>query len=276
MKAYILQPGKLGDLIVTIPIAEHYKKIGYEIHWFVYDNFKNFFKYFDFVHPIGMDYSIKNYYSDKRNNLNSNLEMSETQNFYYKCYVLYEQLKQENDILLDISWGFIGSPLRNNAMIQVFNSKNKNWIDMRYDIAQVSLKERWNFKWNRDEKKENDLLEFIKNFSKKKYGSETYSICHNYSNNKNNIKLNNQINFSYVKGYEIFDWYKVLLNAEAIACVDSSLCNFVEVIPELKNKKKYYLGSEEPHYFNFMRNILFNNWLDLDNKLIVSDYTGKV
>ena len=147
---------------------------------------------------------------------------------------------------------------------------------MRYKLANVPLKERWNFSWNRDEKKEDNLLDFIKEFSKKKFGSETFSICHNYTNNENNVNFKNQINFAYIEGYEIFDWYKVLLEAENIACVDSSLCNFVEVLPQLKDKNKIYLGSEEPHYFKFMRNILLNNWQDVNKNKIESDYIGKI
>jgi len=184
--------------------------------------------------------------------------------------------KNPEDIILDICWGFPGSSQNNNSLISAFHNQNRNWIDMRYSLANVPLKNRWNFSWIRDEKKENELLKFIKNYSKTKYGSENFSICHNYNSNIRNIDLPNQINFSYVKGYEIFDWYKVLLEAQEVACVDSSLCNFIEVLPELKYKKKYYLGSEEPHYFEYMRNILLNNWYDFNNNKIISDYDGKI
>lgn len=274
--AFILQPGKLGDLIITTPIAKYYNSFGYNIKWIVFDNFKSFFDYFDFVTPITLNYNIDSYYSNIRKNLNSENEMKFTQSFYISAYREIQKLFNKEDILLDISWGFVGSPLRNNCLIQHYHNQGKNWIDMRYDLANVSLKERWNFSWLRNEEKENNLLNFIKDFAKKKYGTENYSICHNYANNKKNIKLKNQINFSYIEGYSIFDWYKVLLNADEIACVDSSLCNFVEVLPLLKDKKKYYLGSEEAHYFEYMRNILLNNWVDTDNKQIISDYADKI
>ncbi len=40
-KALFIQPGKLGDLVVTTPIAKAYHENGYEVHWPVFDNFKN-------------------------------------------------------------------------------------------------------------------------------------------------------------------------------------------------------------------------------------------
>lgn len=270
--AYIIQPGKLGDLIVTTPIAKFYYDKGYKIKWAVFNNFLNYFKYFDFIEPITYDCKLENYHSSTRANFNSQQEQAKIQNFYINAYRDMEMKIAQEDLLLDISWGFFSSPMKNNCLIKPFDEQNRNWIDMRYHLGRTPLKERWNFSWIRNEEKEDKLLNFIKEFSKKKYGSEKYSICHNYSNNLRNIKLKNQINFSYIEGYEIFDWYKVLLNAESIACVDSSLCNFVEVIPELKEKKKYYLGSEEPHYFKYMRNILLNNWHDEKENLIINDY----
>lgn len=274
--AYILQPGKLGDLIITTPIANFYRNKGYAIKWFIFDNFKNYFDYFDYIKPITFSSFIKNYYSNKRATLSSREEVEEVSDLYRNSYILYEKEKNKDDIFLDISWGFAGSPNKNSFLIKHFYDLNRNWIDLRYYLADVSLKERWNFSWIRNEKKENELLEFVKKFSKEKYGTEKYSICHNYFNNKNNVNLKNQINFSYIKGYEIFDWYKVLINAESIACVDSSLCNLVEVIPELSQKQKIYLGSEEPHYYDFMRNILLNNWNDIYGNKIISDYKGKL
>ena len=35
----IIQPGKLGDLIICLPIAKYYHDQGYEVHWPVFSNF---------------------------------------------------------------------------------------------------------------------------------------------------------------------------------------------------------------------------------------------
>lgn len=273
-KVYLMQPGKLGDLIVTKPIAEYYKKLGFEINWYIFNNFTFIKDYFEEYNFITFDKRLPDnlYFKNSRLNFNDIDSKLACINFFRDAADFTNKNLSKEDIFLDICWGFPGAPNNSKNLVYGYHLNNKNWIDMRYDLAKVPLKERWNFNWKRNEKKEDELLAFIEDFSYKKYGSKKFSISHNYVENKKIANLENKINFAYIKGYQIFDWYKVLLNAETIECIDSSLCNFVEVLPQLKEKKKYYLGSEEPHYYEFMRNILFNNWLDADNKEIISDY----
>ena len=92
------------------------------------------------------------------------------------------------------------------------------------------------------------MLEFITDYAKKKYGSDKYSIVHTYKGGRplKEFEIENPINFSYIKGYEIYDWYETLLNAESIVCVDSCLANFVEVLTgrtvvSLHRRAKYLL-----------------------------------
>ena len=40
-KAVMVQPGKLGDVLLLAPIAKHYADEGYEVHWPVLSNFFN-------------------------------------------------------------------------------------------------------------------------------------------------------------------------------------------------------------------------------------------
>ena len=276
--AYIIQPGKLGDLIVSSPIAHYYSSLGYNIEWFVFDVFTNFLKRIPniSVKNLNTTLSTEQYFGNKRFDFSDNQAKTSSIILFDKIreYILLN--KKENDIVLDICWGFPGSNQKNNQLIGSFHSQKRNWIDMRYFLGNVPLMERWKFTWIRDEKKEDELLKFIKQYANKKYGTENFSIVHNYKNNLKQKPLKNEINFAYIPGYEICDWYKVLLESDELACVDSSLCNFVEILPELKNKKKYYLGSEEPHYFEYMRNILINEWHDIYNKPIVSDYCDKL
>jgi hypothetical protein len=272
----VLQPGKLGDLIVTSPIIQHYSD-EYKIEWLVFETFKSFFNSIENVEIVGfnIDFNRDLYFKNPKNRLNftDNSSLNSSLLFFQKAeeYII----NTKPDLFLDVCWGFPGSSQKNNNMISYFNSQKRNWIDMRYSLANVPLSKRWDFKWKRNEQKEDKLLKFVELFSEKKYGSKNYSIIHSYKGAKE-INLENPIDFSYIQGYEIYDWYKVLLNSKSIACVDSSLCNFVEVLPELREHKKYYLGSEELHYYDYMRNILLNNWLDNSNTPIFSDYLGKI
>lgn len=276
-KVIILQPGKLGDLVVSSPIIDFYNKNNFDVEWIVFDDFVDFFERIRNVKTKTFDYKLDiSYYTNNKNRFGFGEKeiFNKTSIFFEKAY---EYVKKEKpDLFLDICWGFPGSSRENNEKIFQFYKSNRNWIDMRYFLAKTPLKERWNFSWIRDEEKEDKLLNLIKQFSLKKYGSENFSIIHNYNKNEKKIRLENQIELIPIPGFQIYDWIKVLENAQQIACVDSSLCNFVEVVPSLKEKNKIYLGSEEPHYYEYMRNILLNNWVDVDGKKIVSDYESKI
>ncbi len=283
-KAVILQPGKLGDLIITIPIAKHYSSLGYEIYWPVFDNFISFLSRFEFIKPISFNISLDEnlYFSKKRvgfweegkktvEEINpSNKTIFDGIKFFNMFYHNYEN----QDIkIIDPCFSFPGHRnIRNNELTSIYANNNKNWIHLKYDLGRVPLSQRWNFSFTRNKEKEQKLFEFIKNYSIKKYGSEQYSIVHTYnSNNLPKIDVINPINFSYIKNYDILDWLLVLERSENIVCVDSSLANFVEVCPTLKEKNKFYLGSEEPHFHKYMRNILLNNWTNLSKCDILYD-----
>ena len=276
-KVIILQPGKLGDLIVSSPIINYYNKNNFDVEWIVFDDFVDFFKRIKNVKTKTFDYKLDiSYYTNNKNRFGFGEKeiFNKTSVFFEKAY---EYVKKEKpDLFLDICWGFPGSSRENNEKIFQFYKSNRNWIDMRYFLGKTPLKERWNFSWTRDEEKEEKLLNLIKQFSLKKYGSENFSIIHNYNKNQKKIRLENQIELVPIPGFQIYDWIKVLENAQQIACVDSSLCNFIEVVSSLREKRKIYLGSEEPHYYEYIRNILLNNWVDIEGKKIISDYEGKI
>ena len=277
-KLVLLQPGKLGDLIICSPIAEHYNNLGYEVQWAVFPEFESYFREIPYSKCItfpGLSLTENSYIKDPRNRRNPYVENSENSKKSNRLFLYARKYSKLIDAkLLDISWGFPGALRSNNNKIQTFHEQGKNWIDMRYALAETPLEKRWNFNWTRNEQKEDELLSLIKQKSIKKYGTDKYSIVHVYQNHQqfdiNNIQ--NPIFFEPILDFQIYDWLKVLEESEAIICGDSSLCNFVEVVPSLRQKKKIYLGSEESHYYHYMRNILLNNWISPDETPIISDY----
>ena len=104
------------------------------------------------------------------------------------------------------------------------------------------------------------MLEIIKNEAKEKYGDDRYELVHTYNNTQIPPGWEKVIFFRFIEDFEILDWYGVILEAQRVACADSSLVNFIEVVSEFKEVEKYYLGTEEECFFPWMRNILLNNW----------------
>lgn len=272
---YLLQPGKLGDILICSTIAKYYHNLGYKIVWPVFDNFIPTIERFDFVEPMsfGCSLTFEEYYSNKnRAGFAYNRNFYESKKFFSMFYNLVDKNKLN---VIDPCFSFPGhvSPLATQK-IKHFTENNRNWIDLKFHLANVPLLQRWNFSFKRDIKKEEELLKYIQDFSMKKYGSKNYNLVHTYSSLSPPEDITNIINFSYIKGYEIFDWFGVIQNSDNIFCCDSSLCNFIEVIPEFKEKNKFYLGTEEKHYHSYMRNILLNNWnnLSIEKDLNYSEF----
>jgi len=282
----IIQPGKLGDIIISAPIAKYYHDNGYNIVWPTFSNFKGIINRLPYVQHLdfGLGLEKKFYYSNKKrfqfwdsgksyNELKFSNTSVQTSIEYFKNI---NRIIDSYDLVIDGCVGFPGSwTPEKQKKNEEFSDSGRNWIDLRYHLSEVPLSERWNFSYQRNLKQEKKLLKFIQEYSTKKYGNKKYSIVHSYNMNNKSFKyeIENPIHFSYVSGFEITDWRMVLENSIKIVCADSSLANYVEVLPSLKNIEKIYLGSEELHFHDYMRNILKNNWINLtDTDITYSDY----
>lgn len=160
----------------------------------------------------------------------------------------------EYDKIIDMSFGLRQS----NLHVWWLNTRPRwqSFIVPKYIIADVPLIQRWSLQWDRNIQREDDLHRKILAQS-----GPDYSLCHEASDDGIRYVVNapNKVIFQPVEDYNIFDWYKVIINAASIHCIDSSLCNFVEVIPEaLKIRKIYYKTAKVPNLWD--RTLLINNW----------------
>jgi len=48
---HLVQPGKIGDIVICLPIAKTYFDNGYEIKWYVNNQYAKLFDYVDYVNP---------------------------------------------------------------------------------------------------------------------------------------------------------------------------------------------------------------------------------
>ena len=275
-KCVLVQPGKLGDIIICAPIALHYAEKGYEVHWPVFDEFYETVSRFDYVTPVKFDVNLGNsYYGKKRmsffkggNTIDEIIEREPNAAKPVEMFSKIDKYAEENDFeKIDPCFSFVGHKNdHNNKMTTEFIQTGRNWIDLKYHLVDVPLEQRWNLKFNRDEQAEAKLASIIDRYLSSK-GYDDYSVVHSYKSNLlPNIEPSNVIEFTKILDFQIFDWLPVLEKSKEIYCVDSSLANFVEVCPSLKEKNKFYLGSEEPHYHRYMRNILKNNWVNLSKR----------
>jgi hypothetical protein len=152
---------------------------------------------------------------------------------------------------IDLSFGFGGKPQK------WWEATKETWwsfIDAKYHIAEVPLAERWNLVWRRDIDKERSLLSVI--FKKQ------HVLIHTKSHSGGEIFNipENAVHFMPIEGYNIFDWYEVINQAKEIICIDSSLSNFIESVPEWNQKPKtLHITLREPDN-KYLRSIYRNNW----------------
>jgi hypothetical protein len=181
----------VGDILICLPIAKHYSDQGYDVHWMCPAEFHSMFNYVDYAIPVT---SRSEGYSKE----------------------------------IDLSFGII-----QNTKLHMWWLRNiksfPSFVNAKYHLAGVELNQRHNLIYNRNEDRENNLFNHLGLTP-----GERYIIIHDRSDYGTPIRVNSNIRSIYFKpteDYTVFDWRKVIENAEEIHCIDSSLANFVEVIP---------------------------------------------
>jgi hypothetical protein len=76
---------------------------------------------------------------------------------------------------------------------------------------------------------------------------------------KADIRVDKGVLFEPINDFNVFDWYKVLLHAKEIHCIDSVLCNFIEVVSEFRIIPKVYYDNKADPQWN--KTIIRNNWI---------------
>jgi hypothetical protein len=220
MKTLLLnQPGRTGDILICLPIAKWYST-DYQIDWLCPEEYHSIFRHISYCQPIIW-------------------------------------ITKEYDKIINLDFGINQGTDLHKWWIDT-RSQWQSFIIPKYKIAEVPLPERWNLVWNRSKEdygKEISLYQMIVN----KYGKD-YSVVHQATHDfRMNLNIPNKVLFEPINGFSIFDWLLVLEKAKEIHCIDSSLCNFVEVLPFLMEKPKYYyITSKVPNIWD--RTLLINNW----------------
>ena len=212
-KICIVQTGRLGDTIIALPIAKYYYDKGYLVDWIVHEGLKNIFDYVDYVDNV--------------------IVVSKEVDIVFSIPEAYKLLEASKyKFVIDLSIGFPGS------MVGSYTNPNflETFVHVKYYLAGVDVNEKWNLKFNRNKNKENELYQ--------KLVERDYVLIHNSSDDGNVIfdvdSEYQKIYFGRVEEYEIFDWYKIILNAKEIHCIDSSLCNFIDVVSDFSNNNKFF------------------------------------
>lgn len=202
-KLGIIQPGKIGDIIICLPIAKYYFDKGYEVVWPVDKQIiNNFVDYISYVKFIPID---------------------------FHCGVARKICIEQEwcNHIIDLSFNLFGSwEGRNTKLFAEFSEKDLLKFDeLKYEIANVPFDERWKLTIDRNAERENNL------FKKLNPQNEEFVLTHWHGSDcTKKIEITEQI-----KQIEagpltnsIFDWMLLLEKAKGFVVIASCFSVLIE------------------------------------------------
>lgn len=186
----IYQPGKVGDIICCLPIAQWYVDRGFKVYWQCPKQYHSLFDYVDNICPI-------------------------------------ESRSGKYDKVIDIAFGIDEKSQHHMNWIKQRRTLD-SFVQLKYKIAEVPISELRNLKYKRNESAEETLFDMLglsafDSYALTHLNSDygTAALC---------FTEKPVVEFKKVGEFTIFDWRKVIENASEIHAIDSSLCNFVDAI----------------------------------------------
>ena len=197
----IVQPGRVGDIIICLPIAKHYHDAGHKVFWPVYKEYANLFDSIDYVEKV----------------------VIESDSIFNADVPAYEACP-DADVVVDILIGWPNCTKQNQIDYDNSPLVFDRW---KYEKAGVPIEKKFTLEFNRNIEKENKLKELLNL-------PEKYNISHSVGSsikfNLSSIKPKNDYptyEFQLIDGFSLFDWYGVLSEAQHLYLINSSVFNLV-------------------------------------------------
>lgn len=212
----IIQPGRIGDIIILLPAMKKIFDQGYQIFWPIFEQyvwmFSDVINYVNFI-PIS-------------NNIYTSIENSN--------HILKDIYKV--DELVDTAATFPNSLATKDYIISGDGNGLIKFDEFKYNRLNIPFN-----KWN---------LSFIRNYDKeeeiynKLVQNEKYAlICTTCSQGKYNIQFDAQDGqiIEVTNDYNIFHWIKLIENAKTISVINSGFLCLVEQLNTKNNKIVFQL-----------------------------------
>ena len=212
----LIQPGAFGDIFLCAPIAKIYHDNGYKVFWPTTLKFKELVESFPYVNHILLS--------------NETLDSDWLRSDVIKIF--NHPIIKEASIIINMA---------DRGPHPTAERFGENFEQCKYRIAEIPIEYKHTLTWKRNIKKENTLYKNLVGNKK------DYIFCHLESSRGDRAKLpiesQNIIEVKQIEGYSIFDWYKIILNAKEIYCVESAIHQFIDgIIPYVKDIPKYILS----------------------------------
>ena len=194
----IIQPGRLGDIIICLPIAKWYADRGYEVFWPIEHSYvRNFLGYVDYVNFVGID--------------------------SLDCNAARKECIPSCNTILDLSISFPNSHTYNDSLFYQLRQA-MSFDQIKYGFANVPFEEKWKLKFNRNLDAEQKLESGLNL-------SESFTLVHTRGSSEAFVyhpEVNESVVYVTDTGSSIFDWCGVIEKADKVVAIDSSFANLVE------------------------------------------------
>lgn len=237
-KVILKQPAGIGDIFFCIKIAYAlHLEFKCNILWPIipqYEWIKDYVKY-PFIEFVSQkdDYPLKHQVNQTQTRI---LELEEDNKKYLLVPIQHADLVFPGDSVMEAKYKLVGLDF-------------EDWINF--------------FTFERNIEKENKLYYEVLGltddskytFVNRKFASppDTH-ICKHIDISQ----FNNFVEMDYIEGYTLFDWCKVLENAEAIHTVDTSIQYLVDKL-ELNSDLNLYSRFDPPNYYHILK-VTTSNW----------------
>lgn len=206
----ILQPGRLGDIIICLPIAKFYSEQGYKVYWPIFENYVTMLtEVVDYVHFLPVTSDVYSCVWQARG-----------------TFMNYEVTN-----VIDLAATFPGSTVTEQYVSEGDGFGKEKFDEFKYKLAKVPFNKKWDLQYNRNIKAEQNIYDlYVK--------SDKYDLVNlTHSRGKVNKKVESKFQLIELnEKHNLFHWRKVFENAQNICLVDSAISNFVEQLNIPANK----------------------------------------
>lgn len=205
-KLGLIQPGKIGDIIICLPIAKYYSEQGYEVIWPVDRHIiNNFIDYVDYVTFVPVEFD---------------------------CTLAHEACKKlECDRVIDVSFTIPGASASNSNYY--LTQDQFTFDEFKYFLGGVPFEQKWTLDIKRNPEKEKILFDYLN------INTPYVIVQENSSDYVRRVEWTNPdirridiVNF----GDSIFDWLYVLEKAEQHILIESCFTNLIDQLKISVNK----------------------------------------
>jgi len=162
----IIQKGRVGDILICLPIAKHYADQNMMVYWLCNKEYHNLFRGINYVTPVTQPVKVSH--------------------------------------VVDLSFGWYETPVQ--AWWDKHQQDFYSFVEAKYHLAGVNLQKRWNLEWRRDFRREEALYDKVVGTSGKDYiltQEDTHLGQFITCSFPNQIKLRQVDDFSIFDWYEI-------------------------------------------------------------------------